>query len=229
MGKYKDYKMAEPGFFLYVLLMIYLNMNLSPLFRLQTFGFIKTLNVVISILIALLAIYIFIYPHIPDLLLKISMNKYQGYTYQSEEAASTLGDLAKGLPQIPDQNMLVIPKIYVNAPIVEGDESVLMEGMWHRPASSSPEKGGNTVIAGHRNQYINGPHTLYHLNKVEINDLVLVYWEGEEYVYKVYETTEVGSSAIEIEFNTKDPIITLFSCTQEWESEDRIVVKGLLQ
>lgn len=204
-------------------------MNISPLFRLQTFEFLKTLNVVISILIALLAIYIFIYPHIPDLLFRIGMNKYRGYTYQSKRAVSYLGDIAKELPQIPAENMLVIPKIYVNAPIVEGDESALMEGMWHRPASSSPDKGGNTVVAGHRNKYINGPHTLYHLNKVEVDDLVLVYWAGKEYVYKVYEVTEVNSKAVEIEFNTKDPIITLFSCTQEWESEDRIVVKGLLQ
>lgn len=158
------------------------------------------------------------------------MNKYQGYTYQSDQAINLLGDIAKDLPQIPAENMLVIPKIYVNAPIVEGDdESVLMKGMWHRPTSSSPEKEGNTVIAGHRNLYINGPHTLYHLNKVEINDLVLIYWQGKEYVYKVYEITEVSSEEIGIEFNTKDPIITLFSCTQEWESENRLVVKGLLQ
>lgn len=204
-------------------------MNFSPLSRVQSFNFLKTLNLIMSVLIALLAIYIFIYPRIPDLLLRMSMNKYQGYTYQSEEAVSALGDISKELPRIPTENILVIPKIYVNAPIVEGDESALKKGMWHRPASSSPDKGGNTVIAGHRNLYINGPHTLYHLNKVEINDLVLVYWQGKEYVYKVYEITEVSSKMVDIEFNTKDPIITLFSCTQEWESEDRIVVKGLLQ
>lgn len=205
-------------------------MDFSRFFSVQTFKFLKTLNVVISILIALLAIYIFIYPHIPDILLRISMNKYQGYTYQSDEAINYLGDIAKELPQIPTENMLVVPKIYVNAPIVEGDdESVLMNGMWHRPASSSPDKGGNTVVAGHRSQYINGPHTLYHLDKVEINDLVLIYWQGKEYVYRVYEITEVSAKKIDIEFNTNDPIITLFSCTKEWDSEYRLVVKGLLQ
>lgn len=196
----------------------------------KTLALLRTLNIITSIIIAIIAIYIIIYPLIPEIVLKMSANKYEGYAYQSSKSSEILGGKAEELPQIPKDNRIVIPRIYVNAPIVEGqDESVLNLGMWHRPNSSTPDKGGNTVVAGHRTLYTSGPLTLYNLDKVKVDDIILVYWKGKEYVYKAYEITIVRPSNIEIEFNTKEPIITLFSCTPQWTSEERLVVKGKLQ
>ena len=49
-------------------------------------------------------------------------------------------------------NRVIITKIGVNAPIVESKsaEYGLSKGSWRIPESSTPDKGGNTVITGHR-------------------------------------------------------------------------------
>ncbi|MBI2577861.1 MAG: hypothetical protein HYV77_03415, partial [Candidatus Wildermuthbacteria bacterium] len=45
------------------------------------------------------------------------------------------------------RNTLVIPKIGVEIPIIEGaDEKALWKGAWRLPETSSPDKGSNTVI-----------------------------------------------------------------------------------
>ncbi len=196
----------------------------------KTLKLLKKLNLIFSIIIVVIAIYILIYPLIPEIAFRMSANKFQGYAYQSTKTIEVLQEEAKELPPIPEDNRLVIPKIYVNAPIVDGeDESVLDFGMWRIPNTSTPDKGGNTVIAGHRTLYTSGPDTLYNLDKIEINDLLLVYWQGKEYVYKVYDITEVSSESMEILDNTIDSRITLFSCTPKWTSEQRLVVKATLQ
>jgi len=196
----------------------------------NTLTLLKKLNLIISIIIAVIALYILIYPLLPEIVFKMSANKFEGYAYQSTKSREVLDEKAKELPPIPLKNRLVIPKIYVNAPIVEGeDESALDLGMWRMPNTSTPEKGGNTVITGHRTLYTSGPYTLYNLDKIEIDDFLLVYWQGKEYVYKVYEITEVNSEDTKILTNTTDSIITLFSCTPKWTSEQRLVVKANLQ
>ena len=54
----------------------------------------------------------------------------------------------------PDR--LLIPKIGVNAPIVESSNANygLSKGSWLVPNTSTPDKGGNTVITGHRFKYL---------------------------------------------------------------------------
>ena len=68
-------------------------------------------------------------------------------------------------------NRVIIPKIGVNAPIVESSnaEYGLSRGAWRIPESSTPNMGGNTVITGHRFKYL-PPHnlTFYLFHKLEI-------------------------------------------------------------
>ena len=46
-----------------------------------------------------------------------------------------------------DVNTLIIPKIAVSSPILEGDAAVLDKGTWHRfPDRGNPEKGGNFIL-----------------------------------------------------------------------------------
>lgn len=133
-------------------------------------------------------------------------------------------------PIIPKDNRLIITKIAVDAPITEGrNDSALKLGMWRRPLSSTPDKGGNTVITGHRFQYTSGPNTFFNLDKITVNDLIYVYWEGKEYIYEVYETSVVLPNKVDIENNTNESILTLYTCTPLWTSQKRLVVKALLQ
>lgn len=192
---------------------------------------LRTLNKLLSITVTILVAYILILPALPEIAFAMNSREHMGYAFNSVETYAVIGDKATSLPTIPTANRLVIPKIFVNTPINEGtDESVLFQtGMWHRPNTSTPDKGGNTVVAGHRFLYTRGSDTFYHLDKVEKDDTILVYWEGKEYVYKVFEIEVVGPEHIEIEYNTSDPIITLYTCTPLWTSEKRLVVKASLQ
>lgn len=194
------------------------------------FKLLKTLNIFISIVVAVLAVYIILLPFLPNIVFAMSTNKFEGYAYQSEKTIQVLGEKAKELPLVPKDNRLVIPRIYVNAVINEGeDTATLLRGVWRMPNTSTPDKGGNTVIGGHRYKYTNGPNTFFQLDKIANDDTVLVYWQGKEYVYKVYEIIEVSPAQVEIVNNTKDPIITLYTCTPLWTSERRLVVKAALE
>ncbi|MBD3329688.1 sortase [Candidatus Dojkabacteria bacterium] len=127
---------------------------------------------------------------------------------------------------IPDGNRLIIPSIGVDVAIVEGDdEDTLSRGAWRRPKTSTPDKGGNTVLTGHRFQY-KPPNnkTFYNLDKVQLDDEIVVYWFGTRHSYKVSSIFEVEPDQIEIEDDTDYPILTLYTCTPLWTAKKRLVV-----
>ncbi len=127
-------------------------------------------------------------------------------------------------------NRLIIPTIGVHIPIVEGnDESVLNRGAWRRPNASTPDKGGNTVITGHRFHYIPPNNkTFYNLNKVGIGSKVIVFWNDEEYRYTVYERFVVQPQQTEIENPMEGNILTLYTCHPLWTADQRLVVRARL-
>ncbi len=127
-------------------------------------------------------------------------------------------------------NRLIIPTIGVHIPIVEGnDESVLYKGAWRRPNTGTPDKGGNTVITGHRFHYIPPNNkTFYNLNKVVKDSKVFVFWKEKEYIYKVYETFIVEPTQVEIEEPMEGNILTLYTCHPLWTADKRLVVRAKL-
>ncbi len=128
-------------------------------------------------------------------------------------------------PTIPSDNRIVIPKIGVDNQIVEGaDERSLYRGIWHLPTSSTPDRGGNTVLTGHRFQYLAGPRTLYLLDQMQIGDAIIVYWKGAEYDYVIKERRIVNPDAVEILANTDNPRLTLFTCTPLFSTKQRLVL-----
>jgi sortase A len=126
-------------------------------------------------------------------------------------------------------NKIAIPSIGVNGVIYEGQTaSTLNNGIWRRPNTSTPDKGGNTVLTAHRFMYESGPITFYHLDKVKIGDKIYTLWNNKRYEYEVFEIEEVLPTQIEVEVNTKNPILTLYTCTPLWTAEKRLVVKAKL-
>ena len=130
---------------------------------------------------------------------------------------------------IPGPNNLTLPSAGVNGQIYEGaGESTLNKGIWHIPGTSTPDKGGNTVLAAHRFMFLTGGNTFYNLDKVKDGDQFTIVWSGKLYTYQVYDIKVVTSTTVSIEDNTDDPIVTLFTCTPLWTSKDRLVVRGRL-
>jgi LPXTG-site transpeptidase (sortase) family protein len=144
---------------------------------------------------------------------------------------TTLHEIAQSdATPIPGPSRLSVSSIQINGgQIFEGDtEDTLSKGIWHRPASSTPDKGGNTVLAAHRFQFLSGNDTFYNLDKVAAGDPIELIWNGKKYLYQVTSSSVVTSRAVSIEDNTAEPILTLYTCTPLWTSQNRLVVVAKL-
>lgn len=127
----------------------------------------------------------------------------------------------------PQTDQLRLPTIGVMMDIVEGRDAKasLRRGAWRLPGTSTPDRGGNTVLAGHRWLYRPpSARTLYNLDKVAVGDPVEVDWRGSTYRYRVREIAVVSPDQIEILQNTAEDIITIFTCTPLFSSAQRLVV-----
>lgn len=192
----------------------------------------KMINHILSFLLIFLSAYIMFMPFIPEVTAYYNgaTDSTKGYKYASRLAKQEGENIDfDALKPIPDYNALVIPKIGVDSPIVEGaGPEALNSGLWRRPHTSTPDKGGNTVITGHRFLYTSGPTTFYNLDKLKVGDKFFMYWKGKEYDYEVTETLIVPATAVEIEQNTDETMLTLYTCHPLWTSKDRLVVRAKL-
>lgn len=178
-----------------------------------------------SVVIFFLAVYIMTMPFFPEVELLLNQNRddTQGFVYQSQ-AAKDAGVEEEVLNPIPTENRIVIPKINVDSEVLEGGSiDILHNGQsWRRPQTSNPQQGGNTVIVAHR-YFGQGKNTFYHLNKLLVGDEILVFWEGKEHTYKIDKVFETNPENIAIENNTKEEILTLYTCSG-LSAEKRFVV-----
>lgn len=128
---------------------------------------------------------------------------------------------------VPEENTLIIPDIDVRTNILEGSSAqVLMQGIWHRPGTGTPDTGGNTVLVGHRFLYTSGSNTFYHLDKLRVNDPITVYWKGQRYTYIIDSSTVTSADSFEIEQSTAQPVLTLYTCTPLFSVDKRLVVRA---
>lgn len=128
-----------------------------------------------------------------------------------------------------DGNWLVIPKMGVDSAIYEGGVEMLNRGVWHLPRTSTPDKGGNTVLSAHRWLYEPpDPRTFWNIDKVEVGDEVYIKWQDKEYTYRVISTEVVTPDRVDILQPTTEPILTFFSCTPLYSTSHRLVVKAEL-
>lgn len=190
---------------------------------------LRSINRFLSWSVGLLAVYILVAPLSPIITSSVSswLDSTNGYRYQSVLAVSQQQKV-KTLPTPPvGENVLVIPKIGVSTPILEGNSAaILNQGIWRRPRSGTPETGGNTVLTGHRYLYTDGPNTFYFLDRLGVGDRFLIFWQGQEYDYEVEDVRVVPPERVEIERNTKEDIVTLYTCTPLWTSKNRLVVRA---
>lgn len=163
-----------------------------------------------------------IYPFLPAIEYYINPPEVE-YISQSE--------FSKIKKQIPDENYLIIPKIGVRMPIVEGEneDEALDSGAWHLPGTSTPVLMGNMVLAAHRFKY-KPPHerTFYLLDKIKEGDLLQVFWEGRGYLYKVASSEIVEPDKTEVLEETPEPTLTLITCHPLFSDKKRLIVRGEL-
>lgn len=135
--------------------------------------------------------------------------------------------------EVTDQR-LYIPRLSLN--LKYGDtENSLNDGLWHRhPDRGNPEAGGNFILAGHRFSLAPTPSEtyrkspLYYADKLEVDDYLYADFNGKRYRYTITKKFEVKPTQIEIEAPSKEPKITLYTCTLGGENDGREVIEAKL-
>jgi sortase A len=190
-------------------------------FRLET-KHLRLFNHGLTAAIALVAIYIIVTPFIPQVAwwLKHDSPVRRVVSDSSSTVAPAKTEAVKG-------EQLFIDRLSMQETVHGGGIAALKKGVWHLPHTSSPDKGGNTVLVGHRFTY-NGQAVFYHLDKVQKGDPITLAWEGKLYRYEVANVKVVPPTEVSIEANTKEPMLTIYTCTPLLTAKDRLVIQAKL-
>lgn len=181
---------------------------------------LRKFNDLLSLFIIVLALYIFVWPFLPSFTWWV---KFQAPVISHSHNVS----VAATQP-IPKEDTLVIPTLEMQEQVYDGATlHTLSKGIWHLPNSSSPDKGGNTVMAGHRFTY-SGKAVFYYLDKVKVNDNMTLYWQGKRYDYVVTAINEVPPTDGRLVAPTETPTLTVYTCTPLWSAKNRLVITAKL-
>lgn len=178
---------------------------------------LRRFNNLLSLVIVVLAAYIFFLPIVPEL------------SWWAKHSAPLISKpVSRHLPQqrvIPKDNRLVIPSIDLDQPIYEGQSIYTVnKGVWIRPNASTPDHGSNTVMVGHRLTYTNPRGVFYFLDKIQLGDPIEVDWHGQAYIYKARQIVEASPQDTSVEAPSSSAELTLYTCTPLWSLKDRLVV-----
>jgi LPXTG-site transpeptidase (sortase) family protein len=193
---------------------------------------LSRINTLLLGMIIMINGYIILLPLLPNITFWLQRNntaRAKTLTKTIHEASQPTTNNAPDTSADPS-NSLIIPRIGLNQAMHEGQSAAtLRQGLWRRPASSTPDKGSNTVIVGHRLTYTNPRGALYHLDKLRPGDEIGIRYKDRRYLYKVTETRVVAATATEVEAPSKMPLLTIYTCTPLWLPKDRLVVVAALE
>ena len=192
---------------------------------------LKHINTVLLVAILLVNGYVIAAPFIPGLLFHWASRGGAEQHYLANKIQSAAQSPTVAPTSQPNQ--VIIPSMLLDQPIYDGpvrnQYKILDQGIWRWPNASTPDKGGNTVLIGHRFTYTQPRGVFYYLNKVKLGDEAAVWWGNRQYRYKVTSINEVLPTDTAIEANTPDSRLTLFTCTPLWLPKHRLVVVAELE
>lgn len=150
--------------------------------------------------------------------------------------ASDLNTLAN-LEGNPEEYTLVIPKIDANAAIVENVDPFnaaeyqlkLTQGIAHAKGSAQPGEVGNVFLFAHSSDNpINASRynaVFFLLNKLEPDDKIYIFRDGEKFEYSVQEKKVVKPEQVEyIQGNKVEKQLTLMTCWPAGTNFGRLLV-----
>jgi len=117
---------------------------------------------------------------------------------------------------------IVIPKIGVDAPVLEGDDwESLKKGAGHHIGTANPGERGNVYISAHNDIY---GQIFRRLEELDLGDEVVVYAGTTAYRYVVREKRVVEPTDVSVMYPTTDPILSLQTCYPYLVDTHRLVV-----
>ena len=121
------------------------------------------------------------------------------------------------------RNHLILPTIQLDEPVYDGVSSYTVnKGIWRRPNTSTPDRGGNTVLVGHRFTY-NGAAVFYNLDKLGNNDDIYLIYSQKVYHYKVALIQIVSPNNTQVEAPSAGNRLTIYTCTPLLTAKNRLV------
>jgi LPXTG-site transpeptidase (sortase) family protein len=182
----------------------------------------RRFNNALTVLIVLMAFYMIAWPFLPQATWWVKHNvvKSKPPTTQSLVAQNTRSNGP------PEQNTLIIPELSLYEQIREGKTiAAANKGVWRLPNTDTPDKGGNTVIVGHRFTYA-GLAVFYNLDKLKQADKITIYWDKTPYIYQISSIKVVDPSDISVEAHSMNNMLTLYTCTPLWSTKNRLVIQA---
>lgn len=129
-------------------------------------------------------------------------------------------------PTAKSPTRIVIPKINVDAPIINGVTwEDLKKGVGHLPGSANPGERGNLYLAAHNDIF---GEIFRYLEKMEIGDEYFIYTGEQKFRYVVKEKRIIAPTDVEVMLPTTEPVATLQTCYPYLVDTHRIVVIGEL-
>lgn len=139
----------------------------------------------------------------------------------------------KTLPQpAVGTNRIIIAPIGVNIPYGKGQAALDAGAEWRVPDRGNPETGGNFVIAAHRFSIQPTPQStiekspFYNIDKLKVEDPIVVDYNGKRYGYKVSEVFTVKPTETSIEDSSTKPMLTLYTCELGGAESGRVVIRA---
>lgn len=137
---------------------------------------------------------------------------------------------------------IVIPKIQANAAIIpnidpydsKAYQQALTHGVVHAKGSVFPGRVGNVFIFSHSSvnffEALRYNSVFYLLDKLEINDDIILYFNNEKFIYRVMEKKLVEPNTLfYLTEKTNDKLVTLMTCWPPGTTFKRLIVRGILQ
>lgn len=185
---------------------------------------LSRINTILLTLIIVINAYIITAPFMPSAW-------FWWQSHHSHQATQLSQQIHRTAPAKSQSNSVTIPSMLLDKPILEGRDTyaILNKGIWRWPDGSTPDRGGNTVLIGHRFTYTNPRGVFYFLNKVKLGDEIGVTWQNRQYVYKVLNIKVVPPTDTDILNATDKPTLTLYTCTPLWLPKDRLVVTAQME
>ncbi len=156
-----------------------------------------------------------------------------GSSFPPAPAPPALGVRLQAVAAIPvptpgprSPTRIVIPGINVDWPVVEGDSwEELKQGIGHRVGSANPGERGNLVLSGHDDVY---GEPFRDLEKLDVGKDILVYAGGTSFRYIIKAKRIVAPNELSVLASSKNPIVTLITCTPYRVDTNRLILIGEL-
>ncbi len=161
------------------------------------------------------------------------VSELPGSSFAPEVAPPALGIRLQSVAAVPvptpgprSPTRIVIPALNVDWPIVPGDSwDELKQGIGHRIGTVNPGERGNIILSGHNDVY---GEPFRDLDKLESGKEVMVYAGSTAYRYIVKSKRVVTPTDLSPLNSSRNPIVTLITCTPYRVDTHRLIVVGEL-